>query len=460
MLGLVMASFFVRQIKDRIVIFCIACIVVLFVLPDSIFSYAFHYSFLAVLALVLCRPSGFIMASVCVFLFLIPLNLHSSGSMNIFHIFSNAVAIPVFSFLYFPFQLLMLIFTYFDQQWAVTLMDLSTGAFVWLIKLLSLFCKQSVLKLNSINLFECLYLYSLLAASMGIFKKGFSLDRTKGFVIYSVAFLLSSLFIVYYYNYMSGDRIFNIDLDRAKKINGSGDVVLGMIGNKVFVIDTGPGGGSTSKALKKISIKKVKEVDYLILSHGDLDHIGGLSQLLSSLNVKRIVTTPFMAGKISRLKLSSELYVACSGSGFVLGEGYSVKFHTPRDCITSSKKELAFSIRNQYYDVNFMSDLRPPYSKTLLSELSRTKSRFSILQVPHHCSSKDNDVNFLNQRGFDLGFCTRHKSLLKSGIDNRGLDFPVFITGVCGDMELALGKGEASVISKKCPNLLLRTSWP
>lgn len=457
MLGLYMASFFIRHLKDRLLVFGIACSAVLFFIPGSIFSYSFYYSFLAVLGLMLFKPSGFVSASICVFVFILPLNVHASGSLDLSHIVSNAVAVPLFSLVYFPVQLLMIILVFLGQDWAVLIMDYATMAFVWVIKMLSGLSRFSELGLKHINVFECIYLYLVLLSLVAVFKSCHELNKKDCLKVYSTVLVLSLLFGVYHCSYLERDSILNIDVERIRSINGSGDVVLGVINSKAFILDTGPGGRSTSKALDKISRRKIKTVDYLFISHEHLDHIGGLEQFLFELDVKRIVTTRSMAKKMILEKKPLEVAVACRGSIVVLDDEHYFKFHTPYECSDPYHQELAFSLEMKDSRITFMSDLPPPVSNQVLKKIAKDKKGLSILQVPHHCSSRDNRARLLNALGFDAGFCTRHKSLLKSGLSNTDLGFPFFVTGLCGDLDLELKRDSIFVSSEKCENLLLRT---
>ena len=67
---------------------------------------------------------------------------------------------------------------------------------------------------------------------------------------------------------------------------GKSDCILVEIGNKVIMIDTGE-----DKNGKQIvdRLKGINTLDYLILTHLDKDHIGGVDSVLSSVKVKNII---------------------------------------------------------------------------------------------------------------------------------------------------------------------------
>ncbi len=457
MLGMVFLAFFVSVFKNRMIVLCVACTTVLFMMPEALFSYSFYYSFIAVFALIFCKPKGVLGASFSISLFLIPLNLHSAGGFNLFHIFNNAIVIPVFSLFYFPIELVMTALIYFGLKWPVLVFDLLTQAFVWIIKMLSFVSSNFNLKLENINIFECLYLYSLLFCFIYAFKNFRDVTAKKCYFVYGTVLVFTVVFTVYFYSYsLRGDRILNFSLEKSKRSNGSGDFILGVIGENVFVVDTGSGGWLSSRVLKEISRRKIDSIDYLLLSHGDLDHFGGIEDLLKSKTVKRIIIPPFMLDSVLKLKPKSEVFVACKGSALRFNNGAIFKFYTPY-CDNGFKKlELSFSVDSNAHFVLFLSDLKLNFAEMVIKDVYKSKGHLDVLQLSHHCSKNDNNVSFLNKIQPGLGFCNRHKSLLKSQIDLNHLSFPVISTGLCGDTELRLKKSGIFVSSEKCSNLSLR----
>ncbi|AWH76660.1 AHM family subclass B3-like metallo-beta-lactamase [Clostridioides difficile] len=69
---------------------------------------------------------------------------------------------------------------------------------------------------------------------------------------------------------------------------GKSDCILVEIGNKVIMIDTGEDKNG-KQIVARLKEKGINTLDYLILTHLDKDHIGGVDSVLSSVKVKNII---------------------------------------------------------------------------------------------------------------------------------------------------------------------------
>ncbi len=456
MLSMAVSAFFLPIFKNRMFVLSIACSIVLFTFPDSLFSYSFYYSFIAVFALLFCKPKGFIKASFCVFLFLVPLNLYSSGTFNLFHIVSNALIIPVFSFLYFPFALSIVGLMSLGFIGAAYMLDLLTKVLVWIIGCLASVGSVFNLNLNYINIIEAVFLYVLLFCLIYLFRSSKPFSFKKCIFFYCTVFCFVFYLILYcYFTTNEQDLLINFSLEKKKGLSGSGDIVFGVIKDKTFILDTGPGGRISSETFKKIARRKIDTIDYLLISHGHLDHFGGIEDLFDTLDVKKIIIPPFMLKKTLNLKLSSKIALACEGSLLSLDDGTVLRFHTPRCDKTFSKQELSFSLDTKVHFVTFLSDLKLRSNRKVLENILSLDKPFKILQLAHHCSKYDNSYSGLSLFSPAFSFCNRPKSLFGSMFDLGKLDFPVFVTGICGDTKLELKKAGVFVSSKKCSNLSL-----
>ncbi|HBF4082536.1 MBL fold metallo-hydrolase [Clostridioides difficile] len=69
---------------------------------------------------------------------------------------------------------------------------------------------------------------------------------------------------------------------------GKSDCILVEIGNKVIMIDTGEDKNG-KQIVDRLKEKGINTLDYLILTHLDKDHIGGVDSVLYSVKVKNII---------------------------------------------------------------------------------------------------------------------------------------------------------------------------
>ena len=61
---------------------------------------------------------------------------------------------------------------------------------------------------------------------------------------------------------------------------------------------------------------KITTIDYLILSHSDVDHVGGLDYVVNSsgFDVKKILVSPCMYKNRKKLPLKNKIYEVCDNS--------------------------------------------------------------------------------------------------------------------------------------------------
>jgi len=111
---------------------------------------------------------------------------------------------------------------------------------------------------------------------------------------------------------------------------------------------------------------------------------------------------------------------------------------------------LVFLLQIAGYDVLFSSDT--PAKK--LEDIFRRKRYLdftnTIIQLPHHCSLREYPHALFEDSKPLFAFCTRHLSLLKSGVDPEEYEFPVLMTGRCGALDLNLKKNKIKISSQRC----------
>ena len=257
--------------------------------PYYIYDISFLFSFSISFSLILFRKNidtdnnyfikSFI-TSLISFLVSLPILINNFYEINFLSIFYNIFYIPFVSFILFPINILTLIFSFLDplNNYIINIFESIT---IILSKMKFLTFSAAKLPIFLIVIYYiCLY---------------FAVTRKrKKYILFLV------LLIVFFIN---NNRITMFPVITYLDV-GQGDSCLIRVFNKNVLIDTG--GKTYNKKEKWRQRKKeyniadnitipylksvgVKKIDYLILTHGDFDHMGEASNLTKKFNVKKVI---------------------------------------------------------------------------------------------------------------------------------------------------------------------------
>lgn len=257
--------------------------------PYYIYDISFLFSFSISFSLILFRKNididnnyfikSFI-TSLISFLVSLPILINNFYEVNFLSIFYNIFYIPFVSFVLFPINILTLIFSFLDplNNYIINIFESIT---IILSKMKFLTFSAAKLPIFLIVIYYiCLY---------------FAVTKKRKKYI-----LFLALLIVFFIN---NNRITMFPVITYLDV-GQGDSCLIRVFNKNVLIDTG--GKTYNKKEKWRQRKKeyniadnitipylksvgVKKIDYLILTHGDFDHMGEASNLTKKFNVKKVI---------------------------------------------------------------------------------------------------------------------------------------------------------------------------
>ena len=267
-------------------IMCILLIIILFIKPFYIYNLSFQYSYLNSFALVLFasrikKIKNKIMKSLYIstisFLFSFPICIYNFYQVNIFSIVLNIFFIPFVSIIIFPLSLISFI---------IPNVSYVLSMFTWILENVSLliakynigiitFPKPDFILIIMYYICICLFLYN----KKYIFI--FILIIYHKFMIY-----FDNSYIVGALDVGQGDSIF------IKFPNNKSNILVdtGGVVNYDIVLNR------TIPYLKSIGITKI---DYLIISHGDYDHMGEAINLVENFKVEKVI---FNCGEFNDLE--------------------------------------------------------------------------------------------------------------------------------------------------------------
>ena len=386
-------NIFNLNVKRKNILYITLCIL-LFINPNYIFNIGFRLSFIITFFIILFSEKykiknnflSLIVISCISFLASFPLVINMSYEINIIGFISNFIFIPLVTYVLFPLSLISFLFSDF-----VVFLDYISKFMEIISFIFSKYINVSFI-FASLNLYEMIIYYVLLY----IFVK----KRNILFLLIYICFLF------FRFSFDKNDYIYFLDVSQ-------GDNFLILNNKKSILIDTG-GKVSYEKEewrkrnneynlmisslipfYKSIGLKKI---DYLILTHGDFDHMGEAINLVNNFKVEKVI---FNCGEFNDLE--KELIK-------VLDKKH-IKYYSCIKELNVDNNKLYFLQTKEYNNENdnsnviyteingykfmFMGDAGVTTEKEILSKYKL--SDIDVLKVGHHGSKTSSSREFINE---------------------------------------------------------------
>ena len=352
-----------------------------FFIADVGFLYSFICSFTMIIINKFLRKNYFVNLIIITFymtLFTLPITISLNYEINLMVFISNFLLIPFVSYILFPFALVTIIFNFLNPVFSFLTLIMEKIAYI----LSSVKITKLIVPKTSI-IFIVIYYFILIL---------FVYYNKKRFLI----FLLSLLFIIKSVPFLTTkDNVIFLDVSQ-------GDSMLYITKNqkKVYMFDTG---GIQNKSISDNSLTYLKslginKIDYLILTHGDYDHMGDAINLVNNFKVKKVI---FNCGKFNDLE--KEL--------IKLLDKKKIKYYSCIKELNIDNNKFHF-LQTKYYDnendnsnviytkldgYNFllMGDAGVEKEKDILDKYNL--SNIDVLKVGHHGSKTSSSKNFISK---------------------------------------------------------------
>ncbi|MCI9977680.1 MBL fold metallo-hydrolase [Clostridioides difficile] len=169
---------------------------------------------------------------------------------------------------------------------------------------------------------------------------------------------------------------------------GKSDCILIEIGDKVVMIDTGEDKNG-EQIVDKLKEKGVNTLDYLILTHLDKDHIGGVDSVLSSVKVKNLIQANYEKDSKQYDEYTDSLKQA-GVEPVVLKEKMNLEINNAKISIQPASKSdyessndysIMTSINYGEHRFLFAGDAE---EKRLAEFISENTLKYDFVKIPHH----------------------------------------------------------------------------
>ena len=350
--------------------------------PYFIFDYGFLYSILTTYGLILStkyyRKNYFyniLITSFMAFFFSLPVTIKLNYEFNLLSIINNIFIVPLVSLVVYPLSLTVFILPFLEPILSFMIMVLEKVNYF-----LNIISINIIIPKVSIVWFIIYYLFLILFIKSNNFK----------YLIIGIL-LVFSLKIKPLLN--SYTDIYFLDVNQ-------GDSTLLVNKNKSILIDTG---GIVDKNISKNTIKLIKSlglnnIDTLILTHGDYDHMGEAINLVNNFKVDKVI---FNCGEFNDLEkeLIKELgkkkikYYSCIKELNV--DNNKLYFLQTKKYDNENDNSNVIYTELNGYKFMFMGDAGKEKEKDILEKYNL--SHIDVLKVGHHGSRTSSSEEFINE---------------------------------------------------------------
>lgn len=184
---------------------------------------------------------------------------------------------------------------------------------------------------------------------------------------------------------------------------GQGDSELIQVNGKNILIDAGPN-DSIDKLMNYLNKQNIKKLDYVIATHPDEDHIGGMSSVIRKYDIgefyapKKIATTQTFENMVKALKIKSiKINPGKSGMSLDLGKDVICELLAPNSDKYKDTNNYSIVIKITYGQSKFLfTGDAEKISETEMLDKNLDLSA-DVLKVGHHGSSSSSSKEFLDK---------------------------------------------------------------
>lgn len=363
---------------DIVLLTLILCIIINpFIIYDIGFIYSYTISFFLILYKNKYKTNNkllkIIYISLISFFVSLPINIYTSYEINFLSIILNIIIVPIVSLILLPLSLLILIFPILDNiLYLITSILEKISIYTSNINIFKL-----ILSKPSIILIIIYYLIIILI-----------LSKNKHYYLILILLIFHKTIPLYNGNlevvmFDVGEADSMLISTPSKKVNILIDTGRGIDINNIIIY------------LKSIGISKL---NYLIITHGDEDHIGGALYLIDNFKVDNVILnkgdyTELEVELITHLKNKNIKYTNNINKIPLLGS-YMYLLNTKKFSNENDNSIVTY-FEYQKYKFLFMGDSSSKTEEYLINNYNLTN--ISFLKVGHHGSNTSSSPLFINK---------------------------------------------------------------
>ena len=349
--------------------------------PFYIYNTGFMFSFIISIYLIYFKhliKGNYIIKifkiSLICFIVSMPILINNFNTINLISPIINIIYVPFVSMIVFPFSILTLIFPFLDNILFLLINVLEkTSVFISDFNINLIMCDISII----------IFIFYYIVIT-------FILINPKLFYILIVILIMHN-----------NIKMFNFDNGITMLDVGQGDSMLLEIKNKSILIDTGGYFNSNLTNTRLIPYFKslgIKKLDYLILTHGDYDHMGAAINLVENFKVEKVI---FNCGEFNELEqdLIRVLDKKKIPYYFCIRElnidNNKLYFLNNKDYGNENDNSSVIYTELNNHKFLFMGDAGVEVEEDLIEKYSL--QNIDVLKVGHHGSKTSSSEEFINE---------------------------------------------------------------
>lgn len=390
--------FYIKPINLFILVLCITLLINPFFIFDISFQFSFIISFSLIIMSSYIESNNYfislIKTSFISFLVSIPISLFYFYQINFTSIIYNIFYVPYVSFIIFPLAIISSIFSFVRPifDFFTNIMEVSS---LYLVNI-----RMGILIFPKINIiYYILYFFIIIIV---LFKMYFNNYK------YLIILIIFMIFHYFYFDIFNENYVKFIDI-------GQGDSILIRVNRKNILIDTGGrfsinnkynlSNNITIPLFKSLGIRKL---DYLLISHGDLDHIGESLNLFDKIKVDLIYINDGINNYYEK-KLIEKGANNFKEGDFIAGDDFTI-MQLNKKFIDENRSSSICLFNYKNINILFTGDADKISEKYILDNYDLPK--IDILKVGHHGSRTSTSLGLINSLKPKM-------AIISAGINNK-----------------------------------------
>ena len=350
--------------------------------PLIVFDIGFQYSGLVTFGLIVSTKYykknyfyNLFITSFIALLFSVPITLYNNYELNLLSILNNLINVPLITFVIYPLSLLTFLLKFLEPIYNLTINLLE-----FINNISSIFSLNIIVPKVHIIFYLIYYLLIYLYIE----------SNNKKYILIACLYLLSFKLKPFIDR---NNYVYYLDV-------GQGDSSLIIYNDNVVMNDTG---GTSNYNVSSGCIKLLKSlgyshIDYLILTHGDFDHMGDSIYLINNYKVKNVVLNndsfnELETNLIKELKKKKIKYYQNVEKIPISNNIITILNTEEYDNENDNSNVIYIELNN--YKFMFMGDAGVDKEKDILER--HNISNIDVLKVGHHGSKTSSSKSFINK---------------------------------------------------------------